>query len=63
MLCIVLTKLQEVLRYPVLGRAELPEIIRQEPITLTDFNTLIGQKLDKGKNGCQYLMLYFLAFL
>lgn len=38
---------EEVLRYPVLGRAELPEIIRQEPITLTDFNTLIGQKLTK----------------
>ena len=54
MLFKVLTKIQEVLRYPVLGRAELPEIIRQEPITLTDFNTLIGQKLTKGENGCQY---------
>ena len=39
--------IQEVLRYPVLGR-ELPEIIREDPVTLEEFNTLLGQKLDKG---------------
>ena len=35
------------MRYPVLGR-ELPEIIREDPVTLEEFNTLLGQKLDKG---------------
>ena len=39
--------IQEVLRYPALGRAELPEIIRAEPLTLEDFNALIATKADK----------------
>jgi len=38
---------EEVLRYPALGRAELPEIIRAEPLTLEDFNALIATKADK----------------
>lgn len=39
--------IKEVMKYPGLGRTEMPEIIREEPVSLEDFQQMISQGLTK----------------
>ena len=39
--------IQEVMKYPGLGRSEMPEIIREEPVSLEDFQHMISKGLTK----------------
>ena len=39
--------IQEVMKYPGLGRSEMPEIIREEPVSLEDFQQMISKGLTK----------------
>ena len=39
--------IQEVMKYPGLGRTEMPEIIREEPVSLEDFQQMIANGLSK----------------
>ena len=39
--------IQEVMKYPGLGRTEMPEIIREEPVSLEDFQQMISKGLTK----------------